>query len=207
MAGVENNPWSSKDLLLGMKLGDPHSGIVLSRSCGLRGKRVESGKGFEEHEKGDSSVRLIHTLREVSALNRALLDVEFQLHRALIDKESKDLLHVGVLEQRLKSVDELLSYFTSVLSSKESILNRLQSSSTENSLAVEAPYHKHLVGIVHAVSPSLSNLASNGARIESAVSLDVTPAMKGKMTSAVQSLVKCREIFQTCRQLHEKHER
>lgn len=29
------NPWSSNDLLLGVKLGDPRSGVVIARRCGL----------------------------------------------------------------------------------------------------------------------------------------------------------------------------
>ena len=47
-----------------------------------------------------------------------------------------------IAEKHLKSVDLLLNHFTAVLASKENILSRLQSSSTENSLQVEALFHK-----------------------------------------------------------------
>lgn len=39
LAGAEN-PWTSNDLLLGVKLGDPRSGVVIARRCGLLGPQV-----------------------------------------------------------------------------------------------------------------------------------------------------------------------
>ena len=33
----QENPWTSNDLLLGVNLGDPRSGLVVARRCGLLG--------------------------------------------------------------------------------------------------------------------------------------------------------------------------
>lgn len=41
VSGAEN-PWTSNDLLLGVKLGDPRSGVVIARRCGLLGPQVWS---------------------------------------------------------------------------------------------------------------------------------------------------------------------
>ena len=38
-----DNPWASNDLLLGIKLGDPRSGVVVARRCGLLGPKVPVG--------------------------------------------------------------------------------------------------------------------------------------------------------------------
>jgi len=32
---VQENPWASNDVLLGLNLGDPKSGLVVARRCGL----------------------------------------------------------------------------------------------------------------------------------------------------------------------------
>jgi hypothetical protein len=121
-----------------------------------------------------------------------------------LDKESQDLMHIDVLEKRLQGVDALLSHFTAILASKDHILSRLQSCSTENSLQVEAPFHKHVLDVLHSISPTLSDLTSNTKCIEAAKSLDLSN-MDGKMGTAVQSLVECRDMYQNCQQLHTYH--
>ena len=40
-ATMARNPWASKDFLLGVRLGDPTSGLVIARRCGLQGIEVE----------------------------------------------------------------------------------------------------------------------------------------------------------------------
>ncbi|CAI8016767.1 hypothetical protein GBAR_LOCUS10263 [Geodia barretti] len=121
-----------------------------------------------------SSVQLTKSLQKISSLQKDLHEVEFQIHRNQLDRESQDLMHLNSLEKHLKSVDLLLNHFTAVLASKEDLLSRLQSSSTDNSLQVEAPFHKNLMDIVHSISPTLSELASNTSYIQSASSVDLT---------------------------------
>ena len=44
MADSDDNPWGPRNLLLGVKLGDPTSGLVTARRCGLLGVKVMSPK-------------------------------------------------------------------------------------------------------------------------------------------------------------------
>ncbi|CAI8016768.1 hypothetical protein GBAR_LOCUS10263 [Geodia barretti] len=167
-----SNPWTSKDLLLGVQLGDPSSGLVIARRCGLLVHKDENR--LQEKFAHSSSVQLTKSLQKISSLQKDLHEVEFQIHRNQLDRESQDLMHLNSLEKHLKSVDLLLNHFTAVLASKEDLLSRLQSSSTDNSLQVEAPFHKNLMDIVHSISPTLSELASNTSYIQSASSVDLT---------------------------------
>ena len=89
-----------------------------------------------------------------------MLQVELDIHRRLLDAESADVMHLDVLgtefvfcfftyvisstEARLHRMEALLSHFTDLLGSKDKVLTALQSKHTDNSLKIEAPYHRQV---------------------------------------------------------------
>ena len=81
-----SNPWSSTDLLLGVQLSDPRSGVVVGRRCGLqvpsdnvRSKGlivvVSAYFSFQEKVERCISVNLTSSLQKISSLLQNLHEV------------------------------------------------------------------------------------------------------------------------------------
>ena len=186
------NPWSQgNDTLLGIHLGDPRSGLVLANRYNLK-----SRDGIAENTGGRPSIKLIKLLQEIEDTKSELERVELELLRRSMDNEVADLIHVDTLDGRLQKVNKLLGHFTAVTTRKDELLSILQSTSAQNSLKIEATFHKDASELVHSMGKLITSLPKDCERLGWVKGLDLSKtSLQEKARANEEAISQCTNAY------------
>ena len=182
------NPWGQgNDTLLGIQLGDPRSGLVVAKRHNLQGRDE-----ITESIAGRPSIKLIKLLQEIEDTRNELERLELELQRRTMDSEVADLIHVDTLDSRLQKVNNLLGHFTTITSRKSELLSILQSTNAQNSLKIEAAYHKDASELVHSMGKLITSLSNDCERLEWAKGLDLSKtSLEEKAVVNAEAIAQC----------------
>lgn len=97
--------------------------------------------------------------------------LEIQCH--LQDKETKDITHVDILEQRIAQIKEANSHLEAIIRQKDALIGRLQKPFVNDFLRVEASYQHYACEALPQLVPTVSDLPTQLENIDWAVQLDI----------------------------------
>lgn len=186
------NPWAQgNDTLLGINVGDPRSGLVLASRFNVKG-----GDGTTESIAGRPSMKLIKLLREMEETKSELERTELELLRRTMDGEVSDLIHADILDGRLQKVNNLLSHFTAVTSRKDELLSILQSTRAQNSLKIEAAFHKDASELIHSMGRLITSLPKDCERLKWVKALDLSKtSVQEKAAANEEAIAQCTNAY------------
>ncbi|KAJ6710752.1 HAUS AUGMIN-LIKE COMPLEX SUBUNIT 2 [Salix koriyanagi] len=90
-------------------------------------------------EKGDD---LIRVLRELTAVQRKIADLQVELQGRKDDKNVAHLTHVSEMEKKIDTLSRITTILKDVIQNKDRIISRLQQPYSLDCIPVEAEYQK-----------------------------------------------------------------
>nr|XP_054762830.1 HAUS augmin-like complex subunit 2 [Lytechinus pictus] len=128
----------------------------------LRVKREEDMKEIEGNlHRQSPSLRLIEQLREVAEKRKRLDQVNVEIQCRLMDKDTRDLTHLDLLESKISNLNALSSHLQRILQGKKELINRLQQPLVGDFLRVEATFHPQVKELFPLVVSCLAELSAN----------------------------------------------
>ncbi|XP_787845.1 uncharacterized protein LOC582814 [Strongylocentrotus purpuratus] len=161
----------------------------------LRMRRDEEVKEIAEQlQRQSASLRLIQQLREISEKKRHLDQVNVEIQCRLMDKETRDLTHLDILESKISSLNTLSSHLQRILQGKKELINRLQQPLVGDFLRVEATFHPQVKDLFPLVVGCLAELSANLDNIQWGSEFDLRD---GRVASVLDDIASSLAQLQT----------
>ncbi|XP_038069098.1 AUGMIN subunit 2-like [Patiria miniata] len=195
-----SNPWISEDRTTAAVC----SAIRLAERSGhLKTRRDEAlAEMVQSLQATSPSLHLMKQLKEMTAKGQQLDKTTTEIQCRLMDKETRDITHLGILESKISQLDLLSSHLQAVVQSKDHLINRLQQPFVGDYLKIEATYHRHVKELFPLVASCLAELSSNLETIQWTSGFDMKDGkMDGALTAISTSLAHLQTSFQTICQL------
>ncbi|XP_022080321.1 AUGMIN subunit 2-like isoform X2 [Acanthaster planci] len=194
------NPWISEDRTTAAVC----SAIRLAEQSGhLKTRRDEVlSEMVQSLHNTSPSLRLIQQLKEMTAKGQQLDKINMEIQSRLMDKETRDIMHLGILESKISQLDSLSSHLQAIVQSKDHLINRLQQPFVGDYLKIEAAFHMYVKELFPLAASCLAELSSNLQTIQWASGFDTKDGKMDKALMAISaSLAHLQTSFQTICQL------
>lgn len=157
------NPWTDDDRSLG-RIKDV---IFLCEKSQHIDQDRDSSERLAAQAHGNSpSLKMISQLREIEKLRNEKDKVHLDIQRRLQDKETQDLTHTNILENRAQKINQLNSHLQSVANQKDKLIGRLQQPYVGDFIKLDVHYKEYASEIFTDIVPVLSALSSQLENIE-----------------------------------------
>ncbi|XP_071951035.1 uncharacterized protein [Antedon mediterranea] len=144
------------------------------------------------------SLNLIQQLRELSKQGKELDKVSLDIQCRLLDKETRDITHVDILECKISQLNDLTSHLQSVVKAKHQLITRLQQPFVGDYVKIEATYHRHVQDLFPLMATCLADLSSNLNNIDWTSEFDLKNVkLKETLSSISTSLAQLQTSFQS----------
>ncbi|XP_071488364.1 uncharacterized protein [Diadema antillarum] len=128
----------------------------------LRLKRDEDAQEIMETlQRQSTSLKLIHHLKEIAEKTRQLSQVNVEIQCHLMDKETRDLTHLNLLDAKIVNLSSISGHLQRAIQQKKELINRLQQPLVGDFLRVEASYHAQVKELFPLLVSCLGELSAN----------------------------------------------
>ncbi|XP_070579587.1 HAUS augmin-like complex subunit 2 isoform X1 [Ptychodera flava] len=196
------NPWISEEKSLGA-LGNVLS--LAERTGHLRRRREnEIAAVAMEVKENSPSLHLIQVLKGIENKRKQLYKVDLEVNQIIMDKATKDITHLDILERRIGKLNELSNHLQSVIKNKDTIINRLQQPTVGEGLKIEATHHKFVAGLFPMLAKCLAQLNSNLDNIDWIANLDLSDGQLDRVLNEITTtLAQLQSSCQTMLQMRD----
>lgn len=200
------NPWNNQDKsLTGLKWA-----LLLGERTGHISRTDYEDELDSEEESKLPSIKMMKLLNKMIKAREDLNKINLEIQCRMQDKETRDITHLDILEQRIGKIKKLSSHLESVIESKDQLILRLQQPFQGDNIKLEAQYHKFASEIFPQITPLLAELMTNLENIIWARSLSLTDARFDSIISELSTILNAMqtsfqsycEIQQSLDQLH-----
>jgi HAUS augmin-like complex subunit 2 len=178
---AQANPWISD-----RSLGSVRTLLQLAESIGITCKDDDylndrSDKAYD----CAPSLRMVALLRETRDCRCQLDKVSLEIQQHLQDRETQDITHVDVLEQRIAKINELNSHLEELIKNKQALISRLQQPFVTGYVPIELQYQRYAGDFLPRLIPTLSELSTHLENLEWLVRLGSTAGDLGGLLADV----------------------
>ncbi|XP_070579588.1 HAUS augmin-like complex subunit 2 isoform X2 [Ptychodera flava] len=130
--------------------------------------------------------------------------VDLEVNQIIMDKATKDITHLDILERRIGKLNELSNHLQSVIKNKDTIINRLQQPTVGEGLKIEATHHKFVAGLFPMLAKCLAQLNSNLDNIDWIANLDLSDGQLDRVLNEITTtLAQLQSSCQTMLQMRD----
>lgn len=158
------NPWASED----PQTQALSSILRFAKGCGYEVDRaVEESNSMQGHLASQSaSLQMSERLKQKADLVKEITAVSASIQKRLMDKETRDITHLDILESKIATISSLNAHLQTILEKKQELTTRLQQPVVGDNLRVEAAYHDHIRELFPMVALHLAKLNQNLENIQ-----------------------------------------
>ncbi|KAI8742004.1 HAUS augmin-like complex subunit 2 isoform X1 [Biomphalaria glabrata] len=148
----ESNPWDHDD----DNINNLRNFLIKANQLGFDTMRNQTkiSKALKEL----SSSQIIAQQKEITQKNKTLLKAKYSIRKHIEEKETSDVLHLNLIEERINTVKQLCTDLDTVLQNTELLVNRLQKPFVGSYLKIDAAYHRHASELFMQLVPTLNDL-------------------------------------------------
>lgn len=178
------NPWISDK-----SFGSVGHALQCAEEIGVirKGALLDDEERVQDAYESLASLKMIALQRQIRQKQKELDEVNLEIQRRLLDRDTRDITHVNILEQRIAKVNELNSHLEQVISNKQQLMVRLQQPFVNDYLPVELQYQRYGSELLPKLVPSLSGLSTNLENIEWLMNLNSTVGDLGGLLADLSS--------------------
>ncbi|EEF37065.1 conserved hypothetical protein [Ricinus communis] len=174
---------------LGFSVAPPPSQEELQTLCTTTG------------EKGDD---LIRVLRELTAVQRKIADLQVELQGRKDDKNVAHLTHVSEMEKKIETLARITTILKDVIQNKDRIIARLQQPYSLDCIPVEAEYQKQFSELLMKAASDYGALTASVADFQWSQNFKESPSVWGEMLRPIPvALASCTRFFEAMSAMRE----
>ncbi|XP_065898961.1 uncharacterized protein [Dysidea avara] len=151
---MNDNPWNEDSSLSGISLGKPQDVLTTLRNCGLK------ISGPKDDVKELPSVKLIYSLEKLHSTYEDLNKATCELNRHTLQRKYDTFIDVSVLDEQLRTLENLLEHFVTLIKQKDLLLQRLRNPMSGSPyLLIEAAFQRNLSVVLSSSADFVNNLS------------------------------------------------
>ncbi|KAG8365662.1 hypothetical protein BUALT_Bualt18G0129700 [Buddleja alternifolia] len=152
-------------------------------------------------EKGDDLVRI---LRELTAVQRKIADLQVELQGRKEDKNVAHLTHVSEMEKKIETLARITVILKDVIQNKDRIIARLQQPYSLDCIPVEAEYQKQFSELLMKAAGDYGALTASVADFQWSQNFREPPTIWGEMLRPIPvALASCTRFFEAMTAMRE----
>ncbi|KAI5668508.1 hypothetical protein M9H77_18361 [Catharanthus roseus] len=152
-------------------------------------------------EKGDD---LIRVLRELTAVQRKIADLQVELQGRKEDKNVAHLTHVSEMEKKIETLARITTILKDVIQNKDRIIARLQQPYSLDCIPVEAEYQKQFSELLMKAASDYGALTASVADFQWTQNFKEPPSVWGEMLRPIPvALASCTRFFEAMSAMRE----
>ncbi|KAM6572577.1 AUGMIN subunit 2 [Cannabis sativa] len=152
-------------------------------------------------EKGDD---LIRVLRELTAVQRKIADLQVELQGRKDDKNVAYLTHVSEMEKKCETLGRITTILKDVIQNKDRIIARLQQPYSLDCIPVEAEYQKQFSELLMKAASDYGALTASVADFQWSQTFKEPPSVWGEMLRPIPvALASCTRFFEAMSAMRE----
>lgn len=152
-------------------------------------------------EKGDD---LIRVLRELTAVQRKIADLQVELQGRKEDKNVAHLTHVSEMEKKIETLARITTILKDVIQNKDRIVARLQQPYSLDCIPVEAEYQKQFSELLMKAASDYGALTASIADFQWTQNFKEPPSVWGEMLRPIPvALASCTRFFEAMSAMRE----
>ncbi|KAJ7949637.1 AUGMIN subunit 2 [Quillaja saponaria] len=152
-------------------------------------------------EKGDD---LIRVLRELTAVQRKIADLQVELQGRKDDKNVAHLTHVREMEMKCETLAKITTILKDVIQNKDRIIARLQQPYSLDCIPVEAEFQKQFSELLMKAASDYGALTASVSDFEWSQNFKESPSVWGEMLRPIPvALASCTRFFEAMSAMRE----
>ncbi|XP_022947042.1 AUGMIN subunit 2-like [Cucurbita moschata] len=152
-------------------------------------------------EKGDD---LIRVLRELTAVQRKIADLQVELQGRKDDKNVAHLTHVSEMEKKIETLSRITTILKDVIQNKDRIIARLQQPYSLDCIPVEAEFQKQFSELLMKAASDYGALTASVADFQWSQNFKESPSVWGEMLRPIPvALASCTRFFEAMSAMRE----
>ncbi|KAL6542692.1 AUGMIN subunit 2 [Orobanche hederae] len=153
---------------------------------------------------GDRGDDLIRTLRELTAVQRKIADLQVELQGRKEDKNVAHLTHVSEMEKKIETLARITTILKDVIQNKDRIIARLQQPYSLDCIPVEAEYQKQFSELLMKAASDYGALTASVADLQWSQNFKEPPTVWGEMLRPIPvALASCTRYFEAMTAMRE----
>ncbi|GAB4845332.1 AUGMIN subunit 2 [Ancistrocladus abbreviatus] len=174
---------------LGFQVSHPHSLEELQNSADGTGEKCDD---------------LVRVLRELTAVQRKIADLEVELRGRKDDKNVAHLTHVSEMEKKCETLARITTILKDVIQNKDRIIARLQQPYSLDCIPVEAEYQKQFSELLMKAASDYGALTASVADFQWSQNFKEPPSVWGEMLRPIPvALASCTRFFEAMSAMRE----
>ncbi|XP_042039918.1 AUGMIN subunit 2-like [Salvia splendens] len=151
--------------------------------------------------KGDDLIRI---LRELTAVQRKIADLQVELQGRKEDKNVAHLTHVSEMEKKIETLARITSILKDVIQNKDRIIARLQQPYSLDCIPVEAEFQKQFSELLMKAASDYGALTASVADFQWSQNFKEPPTAWGEMLRPIPvALASCTRFFEAMTAMRE----
>ncbi|KAL0310511.1 UNVERIFIED_CONTAM: AUGMIN subunit [Sesamum angustifolium] len=160
-------------------------------------QNLSAGSG----EKGEDLIRI---LRELTAVQRKIADLQVELQGRKEDKNVAHLTHVSEMEKKIETLARITTILKDVIQNKDRIIARLQQPYSLDCIPVEAEYQKQFSELLMKAASDYGALTASVADFQWSQNFKEPPTVWGEMLRPIPvALASCTRFFEAMTAMRE----
>ncbi|CAH8277302.1 unnamed protein product [Arabidopsis lyrata] len=152
-------------------------------------------------ERGDD---LIRVLRELSAVQRKIADLQVELQGRKDDKNVAHLTHVSEMQKKIETLSRITQILKDVIQNKDRIIARLQQPYSLDCIPVEAEYQKQFSELLMKAASDYGALTASVSDFQWSQNFKEPPSVWGEMLRPIPvALASCTRFFEAMSAMRE----
>ncbi|GAB4860941.1 AUGMIN subunit 2 [Ancistrocladus abbreviatus] len=153
---------------------------------------------------GEKCDDLVRVLRELTAVQRKIADLEVELRGRKDDKNVAHLTHVNEMEKKCETLARITTILKDVIQNKDRIIARLQQPYSLDCIPVEAEYQKQFSELLMKAASDYGALTASVADFQWSQSFKEPPSVWGEMLRPIPvALASCTRFFEAMSAMRE----
>lgn len=180
------NPWISE-----RSLGSVGNALHCAEEAGVIRKRapLDDEDRIRDAYESFTSLKMIALQRHIQQKQKELDEVNLEIQRRLQHRDTMDVTHVDILDQRIAKVNELNSHLEQVIGNRQELIARLQQPFVNDYIPIELQYQRYGGELLPKLVPSLAGLSTNLENLEWMVNLNSAVGDLGGLVADLTSTV------------------
>ncbi|KAL7133205.1 hypothetical protein ABFS83_12G124600 [Erythranthe nasuta] len=193
MAG--DNTWVGKKPL--RRVGGMSDALSIAADLGFSVAPPPSQEDIQNLSTGEKGDDLVRILRELTAVQRKIADLQVELQGRKEDKNVAHLTHVSEMEKKIETLARITTILKDVIQNKDRIIARLQQPYSLDCIPVEAEYQKQFSELLMKAASDYGALTASVGDFQWSQNFKEPPTVWGEMLRPIPvALASCTRFFE-----------
>lgn len=186
------------------RIGGMSDALSIAADLGFSVSPPPSQEELQNLSTGEKGDDLIKVLRELTAVQRKIADLQVELQGRKDDKNVAHLTHVSEMKNKCETLERITTILKDVIQNKDRIIARLQQPYSLDCIPVEAEYQKQFSELLMKAASDYGALTASVSDFQWSQNFKESPSVWGELLRPIPvALASCTRFFEAMSAMRE----